>query len=83
MYVFSTYIHMYSHMWMLHLIKNVNVLNSVIRCPKPQNIFTEVEVPSHEILMAEQKFLFHQDQGCQMVYFQTKNPPIWVNFGGP
>jgi hypothetical protein len=21
-------------------------------------------------------------QGCQMVYFQTKNP-IWVTFGGP
>jgi hypothetical protein len=21
-------------------------------------------------------------QGCQMVYFQTKNPPVWVHFGG-
>jgi hypothetical protein len=23
------------------------------------------------------------DQCCQMVCFQTKNPKIWVNFGGP
>jgi hypothetical protein len=24
----------------------------------------------------------HEQQGCQMIYFQTKIP-IWVNFGGP
>jgi hypothetical protein len=23
------------------------------------------------------------ERGCQMVYFPTKNIPIWVNFGGP
>jgi hypothetical protein len=30
-----------------------------------------------------QIFGMNRGQGCQMIYFQTKNPSVWVNFEGP